>query len=53
MLKLLPNVVTAGTEELIVRGNQLVYACVKLVCRLRAQPRFDTFCQLLIIVEAL
>jgi hypothetical protein len=30
-----------------------LYACVKEVCRLWAQPRFDTFNQLLITVEAL
>jgi hypothetical protein len=52
MLKLLHNVVTVGTEALVT-GNKFLYAFVKKVCRLWAQPRFDTFRQLLIIVEAL
>jgi hypothetical protein len=51
MLKLLLNVVTAGTETLV-SGNKL-YACGKEVCRPWAQPRFDNFHQLLIIAEAL
>jgi hypothetical protein len=33
--------------------NKFLYACVKEVCRLWAQPRFGTFHQLLIIVELL
>jgi hypothetical protein len=37
----------------LVSRNKLLYACVREVCRLCAQPRFDTFHQLLIIVEAL
>jgi hypothetical protein len=51
ILKLLLNIVTAGSEILVL-GNKFLYACVKEVCRLLAQPRFDTFHQLLIIVEA-
>jgi hypothetical protein len=51
ILKLLLNVVTACTEALVVSGNKFMYACVKDVCRHWAQPRFDTFHQLLIIVE--
>jgi hypothetical protein len=39
MLKLRLNVVTAGTEALV-SGNAFLYACVKEICRLRAQPRF-------------
>jgi hypothetical protein len=39
ILKLLPNVVTDGNEAFL-SGNKLLYACVKEVCRLWAQPRF-------------
>jgi hypothetical protein len=53
ILKLLLNIVTAGTEALVVLGNKFLYAYVKEVCRLCAQPCFDAFHQLLIIVEAL
>jgi hypothetical protein len=52
ILKLLLNIVTAWIEALVL-GNKFLYACVKDVCRHWAQPRFDTFHQLLIIVEAL
>jgi hypothetical protein len=47
------NVVTFTTEAFIVSGIMFLYACVKEVCRLRAQPCFYTFHQLLIIVEGL
>jgi hypothetical protein len=50
ILKLHLNVVTAGIETLVVSGNKFLYACVKVVRRLWAQPRFDTFHQLIIIV---
>jgi hypothetical protein len=40
-------------EALVALGNKFLYACVKEVCCMWAQPRFDTFHQLLIIVEAL
>jgi hypothetical protein len=50
ILKLLLNVVTPRIEALASRCK-LLYACVKEVCCLWAQPRFDTFHQLLIIVE--
>jgi hypothetical protein len=43
----------AGIETLVVLGIKFLYACVKKICRLRAQPRFDTIHQLLTIVEAL
>jgi hypothetical protein len=39
ILKLLFNIVTAGIEARIVSGNKFIYACVKEVCCLRAQPR--------------
>jgi hypothetical protein len=52
ILKLLLNVVTAGIEALV-SGNKFLYGCVKEVCRLWAQTRFDTFHQLPIIVQAL
>jgi hypothetical protein len=52
ILKPLLNVVTGGIEA-SVTGNKSVYACVKEVCHLWAQPRFDTFHQLLIIAEEL
>jgi hypothetical protein len=51
VLKLLLNIVTAGIEALVL-GNKFLYACVKGVCCLWAQPHFDTFHQL-ITVEAL
>jgi hypothetical protein len=50
--KLLLNVLTAEIEALVVSVNKFLHACVKEVCRLSAQPRFDTFHQL-IIVEVL
>jgi hypothetical protein len=53
ILQLLLNIITAGTETLVVSGNRLLYACVTEVCRPWAQPCFDTFHQLLITVEAL
>jgi hypothetical protein len=51
ILQLLLKVVTAGTEA-FVSGNNCLYASVKKVCRLWAQPR-DTFHQVLINAEAL
>jgi hypothetical protein len=53
ILKLLLKAVTARIVTLVVSGNKLLYSCVKSVCRLWTQPRFDTFHQLLIIVEVL
>jgi hypothetical protein len=53
IIKLLLSIVTAGTEALVIWGNTLLYACVREVCRLWAQPCFDSFNQLLIIIEAL
>jgi hypothetical protein len=53
ILKPLLNVVTVGIEALVVSGNAVLYACVKQVCRLRAEPSFHTFHQLLINVDAL
>jgi hypothetical protein len=53
ILKLLMNLVTAGIEALSLWGNKFLYACVKEVCRLWSQSRFDTLHQLLIITEAL
>jgi hypothetical protein len=53
VLKLLLNIVTAGIEALVASGNKFLYACVKEICHLWAQLHFDTFHQLLIIVEAL
>jgi hypothetical protein len=53
ILKLLLNVATARTEALVILGNKFLYACVKDGCCLQAQPHFDTFHQLLIIVEVL
>jgi hypothetical protein len=32
ILKLLLNIVTAGTELLVVSGNKFLYVCVKHVC---------------------
>jgi hypothetical protein len=40
ILKILLNVVTIATDTLIISGNKFVYACVREVCRLWAQPRF-------------
>jgi hypothetical protein len=51
ILKLLLNIVTARTEACIILGNKFLYVCVKEICCLWAQPRFDTFHQLLIIAE--
>jgi hypothetical protein len=45
--------VTARIEALVASGSKFIYAFVKEVCRLWAQPHFDMFRQLLIIVEAL
>jgi hypothetical protein len=53
ILKQLLNADTARIEALCVPGNKFLYAYVKEVCCLLAQPRFDTFHQLLIIVEVL
>jgi hypothetical protein len=53
ILKLLSNIVTAKIEALVLLGNKFRYACVKEVWCLLAQPCFDIFHQLLIIVEAL
>jgi hypothetical protein len=53
ILKLLLNVVTALIKAFSVSGNKFLYACVKEVCRHWAQSRFDTFHQLLIIVETI
>jgi hypothetical protein len=52
---LLLNAVIAGIETLVVSGKKSFHACVKevLICCLWAQPCFDSFHQLLIIVEAL
>jgi hypothetical protein len=50
ILKLLLNVVTAWIEALVL-GNKFLYAHVKEVHHHWTQPRFDTFHQLLIIVE--
>jgi hypothetical protein len=44
---------TSRIKALVISGNKFVYACVKEVCRLWAQPRLDTLHQLLIIVETL
>jgi hypothetical protein len=52
IFQLLFNVLTAGIEALV-KGNKFLYACVKQVCRLRVQPLFDAFHQLLITVEEL
>jgi hypothetical protein len=49
--KLLFNVITAWIEALVKLGIKFLYACVKEVCCHWAQPRFDTFRKLLIIVE--
>jgi hypothetical protein len=34
ILKLLLNVVTTGTEALVVSGNKFLYTCAKEVCSL-------------------
>jgi hypothetical protein len=53
-LKLLLNLVTAETEALVISDTKICsYVYVKEVCRLWTQPRFGTFSQLLIVVEAL
>jgi hypothetical protein len=51
-LKLFLSLIRAGVDALE-SGNKFVYACVKEICRLLAQPRLDTSHQLLLIVEAL
>jgi hypothetical protein len=51
IFKLLLNVITPGIEPLVLLRKKFLYACVKEVYHLWAQPRFDTFHQL-IIVEA-
>jgi hypothetical protein len=38
---LLLNVVTIEIEVFVVSRNKFSYACVKEVCRLWVQPRFD------------
>jgi hypothetical protein len=53
ILKLHLSVVIVGINTLVSSGNKFLYACVKEICRLWAQLRFDTFHQLVIIVEAL
>jgi hypothetical protein len=40
-------------EALVASENKFLYACVKEVCCMWAQPCFDTFHQFLITVEAL
>jgi hypothetical protein len=51
--KLFLNVITTWIKALVLSGNKFLYACAKEVCCLWAQPRFDTFHQLLIIAEEL
>jgi hypothetical protein len=51
--KLLLNIDTVGIEALIVSEKKFLHASVNDVCLLWAQPRFDTFHQVLIIVEVL
>jgi hypothetical protein len=53
ILQLLLNVVIANTEVIVTSGNKFLYACVKQVCHLWAQPHFNTVHQLLIIAEGL
>jgi hypothetical protein len=53
ILKLFLNIVTARIEALIMSENKFLCACVKGVCLLWAQPCFDTFHQIHIIVKAL
>jgi hypothetical protein len=38
ILKLLLNIVTTEIEALVLSGNKFLYACVKEVCHLLAQP---------------
>jgi hypothetical protein len=45
--------VKAEIKALIISGNKFLYASVKGICRLWAQPRFDAFHQLLIFIESL
>jgi hypothetical protein len=45
ILQRLLNIVTAGTEALVVSGSKFLYVYVKEACRLLAQPRFDIFRQ--------
>jgi hypothetical protein len=42
-------IVAAGIEALLISWRKFLYACVKEVCHLFAQPHFDTFCQVIII----
>jgi hypothetical protein len=51
ILKLLLNVVTDGIEAFVISGNNFLYACAKEVCPPWAEPCFDTFHQLPIIIE--
>jgi hypothetical protein len=53
ILKLILNTGIARIEALVISGSKFLYARVKEVCCLQAQPRSDTFPQLPIIVEAL
>jgi hypothetical protein len=53
VLKLLLNVVITRIEATVIMENKFCMPVVKEVCHLSVQPRFDTFHQLLIIVEAL
>jgi hypothetical protein len=53
VLQPLLNVVTARTEALAILGNKFLHACVKEICCLLAQARFDTIRQLLFTVEVL
>jgi hypothetical protein len=50
--KLLLNLVAVGIETLV-WGNKFLYVCVREVCHLWAELCFDTYHQLLIIVEPL
>jgi hypothetical protein len=47
--KVLLSIVTAGIAVLVILGNKILYACVKEVCHLLAQPHFDPFHQLIIV----
>jgi hypothetical protein len=51
ILKLLLNIVTAGIEALVASGNKFLYARDSEICRLCAQPRFDTFQQLVLLLK--
>jgi hypothetical protein len=53
ILKILLSIVTDDIKALVVSGLKFLYACVKEVCRSWAEPSFDTFYQLLIIVEVM